>query len=48
MTRFADEIAAIAAAEIDRWPAEKPIALHPRMDAIVLEGKSDRDFRRAR
>ena len=34
---FADDIAAIAAAEIDRWPTGKPIAWHRRMDAIVLE-----------
>jgi cytochrome P450 len=35
--RYRDEIAAIAAAEIERWPLGEPLELRPRMQAITLE-----------
>jgi cytochrome P450 len=34
---YADEIAAIAAREIERWPLGEPFPLRPRMQAITLE-----------
>ncbi|HUY51016.1 MAG TPA: cytochrome P450 [Streptosporangiaceae bacterium] len=34
---FRADIAAIAAAEIDRWPLGQPFALRPRMEAILLD-----------
>ncbi len=35
--RYRDEIAAIAATEIERWPRDEPFELRPRMQAITLE-----------
>jgi len=37
MRAYEDEIAAIAGAEIERWPLREPFALHPRMRAITFE-----------
>jgi cytochrome P450 family 135 len=34
---YEDQIAAIAADEIERWPLREPFALHPRMRAITFE-----------
>jgi cytochrome P450 len=34
---YREEIAAIAAEEIERWPADEPLALRPRMQRITLE-----------
>ena len=34
---YRDEIARIAAAEIDSWPMDEPFALRPRMQRITLE-----------
>ena len=35
--RYADVMAAAAAAEVERWPVGRPFALRPRMQAITLE-----------
>jgi cytochrome P450 len=35
--RYAEHVRAAAAAEVERWPAGRPVALLPRMQAITLE-----------
>jgi cytochrome P450 len=35
--RLAALMAQVAGAEIDRWPREEPVALHPRLQALTLE-----------
>lgn len=37
MQAYGETMAEIAAAEIERWPAETPYALRPRMQALTLE-----------
>src|SRR5579871_3310415 len=37
MRAYEEQIAAIARAEIERWPLGEPFALHPRMRAITFE-----------
>jgi cytochrome P450 len=37
VARYAETIAAAAAAEVERWPVGKPFALRPRMQVITLE-----------
>jgi cytochrome P450 len=37
IARLADVMASVAGAEIDRWPRNEPIALHPRLQALTLE-----------
>ena len=37
MRAYEEEIAAIARAEVERWPLGEPFALHPRMRAITFE-----------
>jgi cytochrome P450 len=37
VTAFRDEMASIAAAQIEHWPLGEPFALRPRMQAITLE-----------
>jgi cytochrome P450 len=37
MRGYEDQIAAIARAEVDRWPLGEPFALHPRMRALTFE-----------
>jgi cytochrome P450 len=35
--RLAAVMAQVAGAEIDRWPRDEPVALHPRLQALTLE-----------
>jgi cytochrome P450 family 135 len=37
MKAYGDVMAEIAAAEIDRWPADRPVRMRPRMQAVTLE-----------
>jgi cytochrome P450 family 135 len=37
LASYADTMAAVAQAEIARWPRGRPVRLHPRMQALTLE-----------
>jgi cytochrome P450 family 135 len=37
MQAYRDVMAEIAAAEIERWPADEPVRMRPRMQAVTLE-----------
>jgi cytochrome P450 family 135 len=37
MQAYRDVMAEVAAAEIDRWPTDKPVRMRPRMQAVTLE-----------
>jgi cytochrome P450 family 135 len=37
VARLADVMSEVAAAEVERWPRDKPVALHPRLQALTLE-----------
>ena len=37
VARLAQVMAEVAAAEVERWPRDEPVALHPRLQALTLE-----------
>jgi cytochrome P450 len=37
IARLTDVMAQVAGDEVDRWPRDEPIALHPRLQALTLE-----------
>ena len=37
VARLAEVMAEVAAAEVERWPRDEPVALHPRLQALTLE-----------
>jgi cytochrome P450 len=37
IARLVDVMAQVAGDEVDRWPRDEPIALHPRLQALTLE-----------
>jgi cytochrome P450 len=37
VARLAQVMTEVAAAEVDRWPRDQPVALHPRLQALTLE-----------
>jgi cytochrome P450 len=37
IARLTDVMAQVAAAEVDRWPRNEPVALHPRLQTLTLE-----------
>jgi cytochrome P450 len=37
VARLAQVMSEVAAAEVDRWPRDEPVALHPRLQALTLE-----------
>jgi cytochrome P450 len=37
VARLAEVMADVSAAEVERWPRDEPVALHPRLQALTLE-----------
>jgi cytochrome P450 len=37
VARLAEVMAEVAAAQVERWPRDEPVALHPRLQALTLE-----------